>query len=145
MKTIIAIFIAIFYAIYDFFLNCYDYFVNSYLLLKAIGLAVTGGFADYMVQRKNKNEDFNFRKAFFHCFIAGFTGFLAQKLCLGFEVNQDLTSFIIGISGFAGTRMLVIFEKIAQAIIKKFSVIKNIKKIHFEVDFNEDKEKGSDN
>ena len=145
MKTIIAIFIAIFYAIYDFFLNCYDYFVNYYLLLKAIGLAVTGGFADYMVQRKNKNEDFNFRKAFFHCFIAGFTGFLAQKLCLGFEVNQDLTSFIVGISGFAGTRMLVIFEKIAQAIIKKFSEIKNIKKIHFEVDFNEDKEREDDN
>ena len=98
-----------------------NYFNDFYIVFKTILIAVVGGFIDYMLQRRQSGEIFSFRKAFLHCFIAGFTGFLAQKLCLGFGVNPDLTGFLIGISGFAGTRMLSFFEKLSHSIMKKIS------------------------
>lgn len=125
MKTIIALFTALLYAIHDFIIQFLEYiitFIGSFVLvIKTIMIAISGGFIDYMIQKKKNNETFSFRKSFFHCFIAGFTGFLAQKLCNGFNINQDLTSFLIGISGFAGTRMLSFFEKLSKSIFEKLS------------------------
>lgn len=125
MKTIIALLSALLYAIQEFIFQFCEYiitFISSFmLLLKTIMIAISGGFVDYMIQRKKNNESFSFKKSFFHCFIAGFAGFLAQKLCNGFNINQDLTSFLIGISGFAGTRMLSFFEKLSKSIFEKLS------------------------
>ena len=125
MKTIIALLSALLYAIQDLIFQFGEYiitFISSFMLvLKTIMIAISGGFVDYMIQRKKNNESFSFKKSFLHCFIAGFTGFLAQKLCSGFNINQDLTSFLIGISGFAGTRMLSFFEKLSKSIFEKLS------------------------
>lgn len=125
MKTIIALLSALLYAIQEFIFQFGEYiitFISSFMLvLKTIMIAISGGFVDYIIQRKKNNESFSFKKSFFHCFIAGFTGFLAQKLCNGFNINQDLTSFLIGISGFAGTRMLSFFEKLSKSIFEKLS------------------------
>lgn len=127
MKTILAILTAILYALQDFIIQFFEFlviFISSFMLvLKTIMIAISGGFIDYMLQRKKNNETFSFKKAFLHCFIAGFTGLLAQKLCTGFNINQELTGFLIGISGFAGTRMLTFFEKLSKSIFEKFSEI----------------------
>ena len=125
MKTLFFVLTAICYAILEFLSQFFEYiivFISSFMLiLKTIMIAVSGGFIDYMLQRKLNNEKFNFKKAFFHCFIAGFTGLLAQKLCKGFNVNGDIAGFLIGISGFAGTRTLIFFEQLSKTIFEKMS------------------------
>lgn len=122
-----AIFIAIILFIQELFTHIIEHallaLTSFLLLLKVIGIAVLGGFTDYMLQRKKNNENFSFKKSFLHCFIAGFTGYLAQKLCNGFTVNADLTAFLIGTSGFAGTRMLSFFEKLAKSVFEKISAL----------------------
>lgn len=115
-------------------------FNDFYTVFKIISIAIVGGFVDYILQKKQNNETFNFRKAFMHCFIAGFAGYLSQKLCAGFEVNQNLTGFLIGISGFAGTRMLSFFENLSKNIFKKFSELQIDVKFGKKNDDKEDKE-----
>lgn len=117
MNTLKAIIAYLIYILSDVFIQFFDQFL---LILKGIAIAIVGGFTDYILNKK-KNEKFSFRKAFFHCFIAGFSGYLAQLLCLGFGVNPALTGFLVGISGFAGTRMITFFEKLAKNIFEKIA------------------------
>ncbi len=142
MGIIKAIIIAIILSVQELFTHIFEYsilFFTSFLLvLKTVGIAIFGGFTDYMIQRKKSNENFSFKKSFFHCFIAGFTGFLAQKLCNGFQINADLTAFLIGISGFAGTRMLLFFEKLSKSIFEKVS------NLEIDVKFGKSNEKDDD-
>lgn len=119
MKTIIALLSGFLYLIKDFILDIINYFLQYTVIFKGVIIAIVGGLVDYILQ--NKNKKFSFKKAFVHCFIAGFTGYLAQKLCNGFNVNNELTGFLIGISGFAGTRMLSFFEELSKKIFEKIS------------------------
>lgn len=106
------------------------------ILFKSIVIAISGGFIDYMLQTKKNSETFSFKKSIFHCFVAGFTGLLAQKLCAGFSINADLTSFLIGISGFAGTRTLSFFEKFSKSFFEKLMQVE----IDIRMNKNKDKE-----
>lgn len=115
-----SIWLALVYFFHEYILT---FFSDFYIVFKTIAIAIAGGFIDYMLQRKQSMEVFSFKKAFFHCFIAGFAGYLSQSLCQGFDVNQSLSGFLIGISGFAGTRMLTFFEKLAKSIFQKVSEI----------------------
>lgn len=136
-------FIALLLFIQELFINLFEniflLFGSFIIILKSILISLVGGFADYMLKRKKTGEKFSFKKSFFHCFIAGFTGILAQKLCAGFEINQELTSFLVGISGFAGTRMLVFFEKLSKSIFEKIS------ELQIEVKFGKNKNENNNN
>jgi len=98
-------------------------------ILKTLGIALAGGFADYIISIRESNEEFSFKKAFFNTFIAGFAGFLSVQLCLYFNVDVSLMGFLCGISGFAGVRALKFFEsmtkKISEALVNvKFKIVK---------------------
>lgn len=119
MKTLIAVTVSILYLLQELLFNIIHFLQDYLIIFKGVIIAIFGGLVDYILQ--NKNKSFSFKKAFIHCFIAGFTGYLSQKLCNAFNVNADLTGFLIGISGFAGTRMLMFFESLSKKIFEKIS------------------------
>lgn len=138
MKTFLAILVAIATFIYDFLAYIIEFISGLTILMKSIMIAISGGFIDYMLQRKRSGENFSFKKSIFHCFVAGFTGLLAQKLCNGFNINADLTSFLIGISGFAGTRTLSFFEKFSKSFLQK------LMEVEIDIRMNKNKDKNDD-
>jgi ABC-type Co2+ transport system permease subunit len=125
------------FCVYFFHQYIYPLFNDIYTILKVISIAIIGGFVDYLLQKNNSNEKFNFKKAFIHCFIAGYAGYLSQKICAGFNINENLTGFLIGISGFAGTRMLSFFENLSKNIFKKINELQIEVKFGKEIKRNE--------
>lgn len=99
-------------------------FIGFMYILKTLPLALAGGFADYLITMKDKNEEFSFKKAMLNTFIAGFAGFLTIQLCNYYKVDPNMMGFLCGISGFAGVRALRFFESMTKKIIENIAHLK---------------------
>lgn len=128
MKTLLVIISAIIYFFTEIITKLTElitlFFAGFTYILKTLGIALAGGFVDYLINIRENGENFSFKKALLNTFIAGFAGFLTVQLCLYFKVEPNLMGFLCGISGFAGVRALRFFEHITQKTVTTISRVK---------------------
>ncbi|NAX44367.1 MULTISPECIES: phage holin family protein [unclassified Vibrio] len=87
---------------------------ESWTQLQSIGLAlmaIWGGLVTYIIDIRKKNRPFRLVEALMQIIVSGFAGALCALAAMYFEWPQELAGFACGISGYAGSRILAIFER----------------------------------
>ncbi|MEE7446000.1 hypothetical protein G6326_16955 [Vibrio cholerae] len=87
---------------------------ESWTQLQSIGLtlmAIWGGLVTYIIDIRKKNRPFRWVEALMQIIVSGFAGALCALAAMYFEWPQELAGFACGISGYAGSRILAIFER----------------------------------
>ncbi|EGR0793753.1 phage holin family protein [Vibrio cholerae] len=87
---------------------------ESWTQLQSIGLAlmaIWGGLVTYIIDIRKKNRAFRWVEALMQIIVSGFAGALCALAAMYFEWPQELAGFACGISGYAGSRILAIFER----------------------------------
>ncbi|KYN88915.1 hypothetical protein ATY37_14900 [Vibrio cidicii] len=74
-------------------------------------MAIWGGFVTYILDIRKNNRKFRWLDAFMQIIVSGFAGALCALAAMYFNWPAALGGFACGISGYAGSRILAVFER----------------------------------
>ncbi|BAC96878.1 hypothetical protein [Vibrio vulnificus YJ016] len=87
---------------------------ENWTYIEIVGLAlmaIWGGFVTYILDIRKNSRKFRWLDAFMQIIVSGFAGALCALAAMYFEWPQELAGFACGISGYAGSRILAVFER----------------------------------
>lgn len=87
---------------------------ENWTYLEMLGLAlmaIWGGFVTYILDIRKSHRPFRWVDALVQVIVSGFAGALCALAAMYFQWPQELAGFACGISGYAGSRMIAVFER----------------------------------
>ncbi len=75
-------------------------------------LAMWGGTANYISRVKKEGMKFSIIELIGEWSISGFAGIITALICQEMQVSTLMTAALVGISGHAGGRAIVVFEQL---------------------------------
>ncbi|MEK0268282.1 phage holin family protein [Vibrio vulnificus] len=86
---------------------------ENWTYIEIVGLAlmaIWGGFVTYILDISKNSRKFRWLDAFMQIIVSGFAGALCALAAMYFDWPAALGGFACGISGYAGSRILAVFE-----------------------------------
>lgn len=87
---------------------------ENWTYIELVGLAlmaIWGGFVTYILDIRKNNRKFLLAEALMQVIVSGFAGALCALAAMYFNWPAALSGFACGISGYAGSRILAVFER----------------------------------
>lgn len=84
-----------------------------------IGVAIVIGIAHYVYKVATKELPFSWIRLLAESMLSGVAGYLAWSLCLSFGVSSANMGFLVGISGWAGSKAMTFFETVTVRLVEK--------------------------
>lgn len=87
---------------------------ENWTYIEIIGLAlmaIWGGFVTYILDIRKSKRKFRWLDALMQIIVSGFAGALCALAAMYFDWPTELSGFACGISGYAGSRIIAVFER----------------------------------
>lgn len=89
-----------------------------------IGVAILIGISHYIYKVATKELAFSWLRLLSEGLLSGVAGYLSWSLCISFGVSTANMGFLVGLSGWAGSKAMTFFETITMRVIEKhFGVV----------------------